>query len=191
MKFSASVSVQQTESDCDQPIATDAEVTPVRRRVEKADTAFRTIGEAAEELSLKTHVLRFWETKFAELTPMKRKDGRRFYRPEDMLVLRVLQSLLHDQGMTIKGAQRALKNRKPHDIANDICGAPEANAETSMAGKSVRDLQDAVKTAVSSGAFRELGQLSAETAAPKESLGRLLGDLENLKGRLDKVRKVV
>ena len=74
----------------------------------KSADAFRTIGEAASELGLKTHVLRFWETKFDNLRPMKRPDGRRFYRPEDMEVLRKLQNLLHVQGLTIRGALKAI-----------------------------------------------------------------------------------
>ena len=130
-----------------------------RRRIEKSEQAFRTIGEAAEELGLKTHVLRFWETKFADLKPMKRKDGRRFYRPEDMIILRVLQSLLHEQGMTIKGAQRLLKERKPEDLLQASTNSEFSMSETvSVAGRSVRDLQEAVQTAVESGAFRELNR---------------------------------
>ncbi len=74
----------------------------------KSADAFRTIGEAATELGLKTHVLRFWETKFDNLRPMKRADGRRYYRPDDMEMLRRLQNLLHVQGMTIRGAIKAL-----------------------------------------------------------------------------------
>ena len=75
---------------------------------DKSADAFRTIGEAAAELGLKTHVLRFWETKFDNLRPMKRPDGRRFYRPDDMELLRKLQNLLHVQGLTIRGAVKAL-----------------------------------------------------------------------------------
>src|ERR1700754_100950 len=76
---------------------------------DKSADAFRTIGEAAAELGLKTHVLRFWETKFDNLRPMKRPDGRRFYRPDDMELLRRLQNLLHVQGLTIRGALKALE----------------------------------------------------------------------------------
>lgn len=162
---------------------------PARRRVEKSDVAFRTIGEAAEELSLKTHVLRFWETKFNQLSPMKRKDGRRFYRPEDMLVLRALQHLLHEQGMTIKGAQRVLKSQNAIDILDGETSAlSETVATRSVAGKSVRDLQEAVQTAVDSGAFRGVED-TPQDGAPRERLNRLLDDLVDLKGRLDAVRK--
>ena len=72
----------------------------------KGPEAFRTISEAADELSVPQHVLRFWETKFLFIRPMKRAGGRRFYRPSDIAVLRGVRRLLHDEGYTIKGVQR-------------------------------------------------------------------------------------
>ncbi|HEY3949035.1 MerR family transcriptional regulator [Phenylobacterium sp.] len=72
----------------------------------KGPEAFRTISEAADELHVPQHVLRFWETKFAFIRPMKRAGGRRFYRPADIAVLRGVRHLLHDEGYTIKGVQR-------------------------------------------------------------------------------------
>ena len=170
----------------------DASEGTSRRRIEKSSSAFRSIGEAAEELGLKTHVLRFWETKFSELKPMKRKDGRRFYRPEDMVVLRLLQTLLHEQGMTIKGVQRLFKQRKIADIAADANVQSMQTLQSpraSVAGQSVRDLQDAVQTAVQSGAFRSLADAEVQDNASSDRLNRLLGDLVDLKGRLDEVRK--
>jgi DNA-binding transcriptional MerR regulator len=74
--------------------------------VAKGPEAFRTISEAADELSVPQHVLRFWETKFPFIRPMKRAGGRRFYRPSDIAVLRGVRTLLHDEGYTIKGVQR-------------------------------------------------------------------------------------
>jgi DNA-binding transcriptional MerR regulator len=74
--------------------------------VAKGPEAFRTISEAADELHVPQHVLRFWETKFAFIRPMKRAGGRRFYRPSDIAVLRGVRRLLHDEGYTIKGVQR-------------------------------------------------------------------------------------
>ena len=79
----------------------------------KADSAFRTISEAAEEIGLPAHVLRFWETRFTQLQPLKRAGGRRYYRPADMAMLRRIKLLLQDQGMTIRGAQLALGGRVP------------------------------------------------------------------------------
>jgi DNA-binding transcriptional MerR regulator len=76
----------------------------------KPETAFRTISEAAEEIGVPQHVLRFWETRFAQLQPLKRGGNRRYYRPADMDLLRTIRALLHDQGLTIRGAQLALAN---------------------------------------------------------------------------------
>ncbi|HKT54392.1 MAG TPA: MerR family transcriptional regulator [Caulobacteraceae bacterium] len=72
----------------------------------KGPEAFRTISEASEELGVPQHVLRFWESKFSFIRPMKRAGGRRFYRPQDLVVLRGVQVLLHDEGYTIKGVQK-------------------------------------------------------------------------------------
>jgi DNA-binding transcriptional MerR regulator len=74
--------------------------------VAKGPDAFRTISEAADELHVPQHVLRFWETKFAFIKPMKRAGGRRFYRPSDIAVLRGVRRLLHEEGYTIKGVQK-------------------------------------------------------------------------------------
>jgi len=80
------------------------------KSVEKSATAFRTISEVAAELNLPTHVLRFWETKFVQIKPMKRGGGRRYYRPEDILVLRQIRALLYDDGYTIKGVQKLIRD---------------------------------------------------------------------------------
>lgn len=72
----------------------------------KGPDAFRTISEAADELGVPQHVLRFWETRFSFIRPMKRAGGRRFYRPQDLAVLRGVRVLLHDEGYTIKGVQK-------------------------------------------------------------------------------------
>ena len=74
----------------------------------KSDQAFRTISEVADELDLPQHVLRFWETKFRQIAPMKRGGGRRYYRPQDVELIRRIKSLLHTEGYTIKGVQRML-----------------------------------------------------------------------------------
>lgn len=79
--------------------------------MDKSPDAFRTISEAAEELDLPQHVLRFWETRFNTIKPLKRGGGRRYYRPEDVLLLRGIRHLLYDQGFTIKGVQRILKDQ--------------------------------------------------------------------------------
>ncbi len=76
---------------------------------QKSDSAFRTISEVAEELNVPQHVLRFWETKFTQIKPMKRGGGRRYYRPEDVALLKKIHSLLYVEGYTIKGVQKLLK----------------------------------------------------------------------------------
>ena len=72
----------------------------------KSPNAFRTISEAADEVGAPQHVLRFWETRFPFVTPLKRAGGRRFYRPQDVVVLKAVKRLLHQDGLTIKGVQR-------------------------------------------------------------------------------------
>jgi DNA-binding transcriptional MerR regulator len=151
----------------------------------KSADAFRTIGEAASELGLKTHVLRFWETKFDNLRPMKRPDGRRYYRPEDMEMLRKLQNLLHVQGLTIRGAIKILDEEPEAVPASESEAETMATLPVEEAGASVRDLQEAVREAVDRGDFRHAGALGDTARGRLESL---LTDLSKLKSRLDAVR---
>ncbi|MCF3639499.1 MerR family transcriptional regulator [Rhizobium sp. TRM95111] len=78
--------------------------------MDKSPDAFRTISEVADDLDLPQHVLRFWETRFSQIKPMKRGGGRRYYRPEDVDLLKGIRHLLYDHGYTIKGVQKLLKN---------------------------------------------------------------------------------
>ncbi len=80
------------------------------RSAVKAAGAFRTIREVAEDLDLPQHVLRFWETRFPQVKPLKRAGGRRYYRPEDVALLRRIRDLLHGEGYTIKGVQKLLRD---------------------------------------------------------------------------------
>lgn|GEM_PF-591278 len=89
---------------------------PVVRSSAKSSNAYKTIAEVAAELGVATHVLRFWESKFAQLKPMKQRGGRRFYRPDDVALLRYIQQLLYHEGYTIKGVQAALKQAKPREL---------------------------------------------------------------------------
>jgi DNA-binding transcriptional MerR regulator len=100
--------------------------------VDKSPEAFRTISEAAQELDLPQHVLRFWETRFSTIKPLKRGGGRRYYRPEDVLLLKGIRHLLYDQGFTIKGVQKILKDQGARHVASignggvsDMAPAPE------------------------------------------------------------------
>ncbi len=92
--------------------------------MEKSPDAFRTISEAADELDLPQHVLRFWETRFSAVKPLKRGGGRRYYRPEDVLLLRGIQHLLYDQGFTIKGVQKILKDQGVRHVMALGAGTP-------------------------------------------------------------------
>src|SRR5882672_1749163 len=88
---------------------------------EKSREAFRTISEVAVELELPQHVLRFWESKFPQIRPMKRGGGRRYYRPEDLELLRRIRALLYDSGYTIKGVQKILREGNGrHEPADPI-----------------------------------------------------------------------
>jgi DNA-binding transcriptional MerR regulator len=82
----------------------------------KAQDAFRTISEVADELAVQKHVLRFWENKFPHIRPMKRGGGRRFYRPDDLDLLRGIRYLLHREGYTIKGVQKILREHGPEHV---------------------------------------------------------------------------
>jgi DNA-binding transcriptional MerR regulator len=79
------------------------------RRAPKSADAFRTISEVADELEVPQHVLRFWESKFPQVKPLKRAGGRRYYRPDDVVLLRRIRNCLYDQGYTIKGVQKLLR----------------------------------------------------------------------------------
>jgi DNA-binding transcriptional MerR regulator len=111
-------------------------VDPAARRAAKSAGAFRTISEVAEELDVPQHVLRFWESKFTQVRPLKRGGGRRYYRPEDVLLLRRIRQCLYQDGYTIKGVQRllregALKNMpvvEPVPEAAEPATAPPARA---------------------------------------------------------------
>jgi DNA-binding transcriptional MerR regulator len=134
--------------------------------VAKGPEAFRTISEAADELNVPQHVLRFWETKFAFIRPMKRAGGRRFYRPSDIAVLRGVRRLLHDEGYTIKGVQRLHREQGVRRLVaagqGEATSAPASPARTLPAG------------------------LSVEQIGP-ERLGEILHQLEAAKARLDDV----
>jgi DNA-binding transcriptional MerR regulator len=98
----------------------------------KSAAAFRTISEVATELSVPSHVLRFWETKFTQIRPMKRGGGRRYYRPEDIVLLQQIRSLLYDDGYTIKGVQKLLRDGNQKKVREQA--APVAKKSPPVAG---------------------------------------------------------
>ena len=127
--------------------------------MDKAPDAFRTISEVADDLDIPQHVLRFWETRFTQIKPMKRSGGRRYYRPDDVDLLKGIRRLLYGEGYTIRGVQRILKE---HGI------------------KSVQGLSDQ-NSAVSFGAVEEAIGLSLQE--PEEGEGALAdGDDDDFEG---------
>jgi DNA-binding transcriptional MerR regulator len=138
--------------------------------VAKGPNAFRTISEAADELGAPQHVLRFWETKFTFISPMKRAGGRRFYRPQDIEILRAVKALLHDEGYTIKGVQKLHKDgglKRLLAVASGEDPGADARLDDDDSASGVRELSG-------------------------EARGRLtetLNDLESIKARLDGLLK--
>jgi DNA-binding transcriptional MerR regulator len=124
------------------------------KRLEKSADAFRTISEVADELEVPQHVLRFWETKFTQIRPMKRGGGRRYYRPEDVDLLRSIRGLLYDQGYTIKGVQKLIRDgglrllndaeaavdEHPADEPEEVSESPSAEGQAAPGAGSMLDL---------------------------------------------------
>lgn len=106
----------------------------------KSPDAFRTIGEVAELLDIPAHVLRFWESRFTQIRPVKRAGGRRYYRPTDVALLGGIRRLLHDQGMTIRGVQKLLRD----EGVRHVC----ALAEPDLAEDAATELHDAAAVAL-------------------------------------------
>ncbi|MGY3615754.1 MerR family transcriptional regulator [Bradyrhizobium sp. USDA 10063] len=109
--------------------------------MEKAPDAFRTISEVADELDIPQHVLRFWETRFAQIKPMKRSGGRRYYRPDDVDLLKGIRRLLYGEGYTIRGVQRILKEHgvKSVQAISDQSAAISFGAVEEAIGQSLRE----------------------------------------------------
>ncbi len=113
--------------------------------VNKSKSAFRTIAEVADELDVATHVLRFWETKFPQIKPMKRSGGRRYYRPDDVELIRKIRTLLYDKRYTIEGVQKLIREKGikafvGEEIMPDFFETPE---ELEL-NESVRELLNAI-----------------------------------------------
>lgn len=133
----------------------------------KGPDAFRTISEAADELDVPQHVLRFWETRFSFIRPMKRAGGRRFYRPQDIAVLRGVKTLLHEDGYTIKGVQKLHKEQGLKSVLSAAAGERPAPAPQSVTP-----------------AFPSLAEAALDEAG-RARLSSALDDLVAAKARLD------
>jgi DNA-binding transcriptional MerR regulator len=109
-------------------------------RLDKAPDAFRTISEVAEELDVPQHVLRFWESRFHEIRPLKRGGGRRYYRPQDVDLLRGIRHLLYGEGYTVRGVQRLLREQG-HRFVQNVWqpGAPQPSSREQAAAEEVEE----------------------------------------------------
>jgi DNA-binding transcriptional MerR regulator len=148
--------------------------------VTKGPDAFRTISEASDELGVPQHVLRFWETKFSFIRPMKRAGGRRFYRPQDLEVLRGVRGLLHDQGYTIKGVQRLHKEQGLRVLVTAAGGdveaalALEAEIAAEAHAQAILPLEEARHRRLDPAARARLVAVLDEIEAAKLRLDKLL-----------------
>lgn len=124
----------------------------------KSAAAFRTISEVSDELNVPQHVLRFWETKFTQVRPMKRGGGRRYYRPEDIELLRGIRDLLYQEGFTIRGVQKLLREGGVAALEN---GAPSAASVAGQVAPSVKPEKDQALRDIL-GELQELSQLLKE-----------------------------
>lgn len=149
--------------------------------MDKSPDAFRTISEAAEELDLPQHVLRFWETRFSQIRPLKRGGGRRFYRPDDVLLLKGIRHLLYDQGFTIKGVQRILKEQGLRRVI--AIGESGSIEDIAPASGDERASDDEVEVLLAEGEALEL------TDEGRERLGEVLRELLECKRLLDRARE--
>ncbi|MBN9311178.1 MAG: MerR family transcriptional regulator [Devosia sp.] len=177
--------------------------------MDKSPDAFRTISEAAEELDLPQHVLRFWETRFSTIKPLKRGGGRRYYRPEDVLLLKGIRHLLYDQGFTIKGVQRILKDQgiryvvgigegRPVEslpTAGDAADEVDFVSETAVMPEPVSEAADAVEghAAAPRGlklpSFRPAPKPAGLSAADRDKLSDVLRELLDCKRMLERARE--
>ena len=149
--------------------------------MDKSPDAFRTISEAAEDLNLPQHVLRFWETRFPQIKPLKRGGGRRYYRPDDVELLRAIKQLLYGEGYTIKGVQRLFKEQGARAIAS----ARQSSA-SSAAGQASGDeaselssqtTEEAGMSATARGPAPAAGARARLSTADRQALGVALADV--------------
>ncbi|MFE0753354.1 MerR family transcriptional regulator [Inquilinus sp. NPDC058860] len=162
----------------------EAKPAPLR----KSATAYRTISEVSDDLAVPQHVLRFWETKFSQVRPLKRGGGRRYYRPEDVQLLRRIQRLLYEEGYTIKGVQRLLKEGKPAEADAPAAASGEAAPSGPAHPLPVTRTKpgkprDEMQLSLLAGAGRE-GRAQGISAELRDELTVLLAELKRLQTAL-------
>lgn len=148
----------------------------------KSPDAYRTISEAAEEADLPAHVLRFWESKFTHLKPIKRNGGRRLYRPQDIQLLKGLRRLLYEEGFTIKGAQKYLRDHGVASVAE--LGGDEGGVQP----EAPRPVESEPPVSSAGSAPRETpagSEAAGLDEADRRRLGRVLDRLEQARARLE------
>lgn len=146
----------------------------------KSATAFKTISEVSAETGVPQHVLRFWEAKFSQLRPLKRGGGRRYYRPEDLALLMRIRRLLHDEGYTIKGVQKVLRD-KVEDAMDVVAATP---LPTSPIPRPSSTVFPRTRMAMASGEISQAGSLVLDVELLGSRAGRerlLLDVLEELR----------
>ena len=141
--------------------------------ITKSPDAFRTISEVATDLDVPQHVLRFWESKFTHIRPLKRGGGRRYYRPEDVDLLRGVRALLYNDGYTIKGVQKVFREQGVKFVSETGKGTVDSS------------LAEQARESVRRSAHQEAPADSALSAQARETLQGLLEDLETLKEEID------
>ena len=173
-------------------MAYSSEVTQLARRGAKSAAAFRTISEVADELDIPPHVLRFWETKFSQIKPLKRGGGRRYYRPEDVELLRRIRELLYRDGYTIKGVQRLLRDTGARALAGgalvaDLPRGEASAAEAAPASSNVTPLNaEAPRPLANVAPLKPRRRLDPELRAEIEAA---LGELAELKKLLSGLKR--
>jgi len=144
--------------------------------IDKSPDAFRTISEVAEDLDLPQHVLRFWETRFNQIKPMKRGGGRRYYRPQDVDLIKGIRHMLYDQGYTIKGVQKLLKeNGTPFIVAIGVGDLAAVEAIAQRKAAEAAEEQAASAHASSAGSPRDemlVGEARAKPSRRFFGIGR-------------------
>lgn len=182
--------------------------TLAKKRIEKAGGAFRTISEVSETLEVQQHVLRFWETKFTQIKPVKRGGGRRYYRPEDIEVLRYIQDLLYNEGYTIKGVQKLLKTQTKAELmqAAGLSASSQPSALEAAVVEAVPQMAVSIETPVVAKAPEPLVAVRSSTGAiqqqamPKDAirarqmrqrsiLEAMLGDMVELRDSVRAIRE--
>ena len=154
----------------------------------KSPEAFRTISEVARELDVPQHVLRFWETRFSQVRPMKRGGGRRYYRPEDIALLRGIHKLLYGDGFTIRGVQKILRERGvQHVVAALAPGTPAAPAPPTREEGNVVQLDR--RRAGNGGAGAAGADDGPDAGALRDGVRAALDELGSLKTILDRARE--